>query len=316
MINRVLLRIKIVQLLYAYRKNQSKSIQSAENELFHSLEQTYSLYHLLLLLIPDITFYAQKRMDAAKNKLRPTADELNPNTRFVDNRFAAQLAENEDLASYVSDHGISWTNYPSLIKEFFECISSSDYYKEYMESDENGYEQDRDLWRKIFKKCIMPNEEIHNVLEEMSIYWNDDLEIVLSFVVKTIKKFDESEGKFQHLLPMFKDEEDRAFASELFRFALINADDYKALIDEHTKNWEVDRIAFMDVVIMQLALSELLNFPTIPVNVTLNEYIEISKTYSTERSSVFINGVLDNIVNQLKKENKLVKAKMIPANKK
>lgn len=316
MINRVLLRIKIVQLLYAYRKNQSKSIQSAENELFHSLEQTYSLYHLLLLLIPDITFHAQKRLDSAKNKLRPTADELNPNTRFVNNLFATQVSENEDLNSYVKDHSISWVNYPSLIKEIYECICKSDFYQEYMQSETTSYELDRDLWRKIFKKCIMPNEEIHNVLEEMSIYWNDDLEIVLSFVIKTIKKFEESEGKFQHLLPMFKDEEDKAFASELFRFALINADEYKALIDGHTKNWEVDRIAFMDVVIMQLALTELLNFPSIPVNVTLNEYIEISKTYSTERSSVFINGVLDNIVNQLKKENKLVKAKVIPVNKK
>jgi transcription antitermination protein NusB len=172
------------------------------------------------------------------------------------------------------------------------------------------------LWRKIFKRCILSNEELLTSLEEQSIYWNDDLEIVVSFILKTIKKFDSEDGRTKPLLPMFKDDEDRMFASKLFRSAILNGAEYKALIDEHTKNWEIDRIAFMDVVIMQLALAEIQNFPTIPVNVTLNEYIEISKTYSTDRSSNFINGVLDNIVTQLKNENKLVKAKIFSLNQK
>lgn len=316
MINRILLRIKIVQLLFAYQKNQAKSVDVAEKELFHSIEQTYSLYHLLLLLVPEITFIAQKRLDAAKNKLRPTQEELYPNTRFIDNAFAAQLAENEAFLDYTSENKLSWVNHSTTVKNLYEALVNSEFYAEYMSAKESSYEADRDLWRKFFKKCILDNEDLLNSLEEMSIYWNDDLEIVVSFVQKTVKKFEQSNGSKQALLPMFKDEEDEEFARKLFRMAILNGVEYKALIDEHTKNWEVDRIAFMDVVIMQLAIAELVNFPNIPVNVTLNEYIEISKVYSTDRSSTFINGVLDNIVNQLTKDNKLIKAKLISANQK
>lgn len=316
MINRILLRIKIVQLLYAYLKNQSKSVDVAEKELFHSLQQTYHLYHLLLLLVTETTFYAQKRVDAAKNKLRPTKEELNPNIRFVDNQFAAQLAANESFNEYVQEHKLSWANYPSTIKNLYEVIAATDFFTEYMSAEVTSYEADKDFWRKVFKKCILDNEDMLSCLEEQSIYWNDDLEIVISFVQKTIKRFEQENGSKQALMPMFKDDEDKEFASTLYRSAIINADEYKGLIDEHTKNWEIDRIAFMDVVIMQLALAEIINFPLIPVSVTLNEYIEISKTYSTDRSSVFVNGVLDNIVNQLQKENKLVKAKIVSTNQK
>jgi N utilization substance protein B len=255
-------------------------------------------------------------LDSAKNKLCPTPEELNPNSKFADNSFAAQFSENEAFVKYIKEHKLSWVNYPTTIKNLYETIVSSDFYSEYMNSSTTSFEEDRDLWRKIFKRCILSNEELLTSLEEQSIYWNDDLEIVVSFILKTIKKFEFEDGITKPLLPMFKDDEDRMFASKLFRSAILNAPEYKALIDEHTKNWEIDRIAFMDVVIMQLALAEIQNFPTIPVNVTLNEYIEISKTYSTDRSSNFINGVLDNIVTQLKNENKLVKAKIFSLNQK
>lgn len=316
MINRILLRIKIVQLVFAYQKNQAKSVDVAEKELFHSIEQTYSLYHLLLLLVPEITFLAQKRLDSAKNKLMPTSQELNPNTRFIDNAFAAQLADNEAFMDYVSENKISWTNHSSTVKNLYDALVNSDFFAEYMALPESSYEADRDLWRKFFKKCILENEDLLSSLEEMSIYWNDDLDIVVSFVQKTVKKFEQANGAKQALLPMFKDSEDRDFAKKLFRMSILNGVEYRALIDENTKNWEVDRIAFMDMVIMQLAIAELINFPNIPVNVTLNEYIEISKTYSTERSSTFINGVLDNIVSQLSKDNKLIKAKLVSPNQK
>lgn len=311
MINRILLRIKLVQLFFAYEKNNAKSVDVAEKELFHSIEQTYSLYHLLLLLVPEITFLAQKKLDAAKNKLRPTNEDLNPNTRFIDNAFTAQLVSNEAFNEYTAENKISWVNYPTTVKNLFEALQNSDFYAEYMAMPSTSYEADRDLWRKFFKKCIINNEELIATLEDMSIYWNDDLEIVASFVQKTIKRFEEENGSKQPLLPMFKDEEDKEFAKKLYRMAILHGDEYRKLIDEHTRNWEVDRIAFMDVVIMQLAIAELLNFQTIPVNVTLNEYIEISKVYSTERSGTFINGVLDNVVNQLTKDKKLIKAKVV-----
>ena len=310
MINRILLRIKILQILYSYYKDDSKSTANAEKELFFSIEKTYELYHYFLLLIIELTTYAQKRIEIGKNKFRPTDKELQPNCRFAENKFAQQLAGNKQLNAYLKNKKISWTDNASVIKNLYDEILSSPYFIEYMEAETNSYEDDKNIWRKIFKKSILNNEDLENTLEEQSIYWNDDLDFVVSFVIKTIKKFEEESGIEQALMPMFKDEEDADFARKLFRSVVGNRTNYSALIDEHTKNWEFGRIAFMDVVIMEIALAELINFPTIPVNVTLNEYIEIAKTYSTEKSGTFINGVLDNIVSQLKKENKLIKAKL------
>jgi transcription antitermination protein NusB len=316
MINRILLRIKIVQILYSFYKSDSKSVENAEKELFFSIGKTYELYNLLLLLIIEITTYAQKRIDIGKNKFIPTADELKPNNRFAENKFVKQLSANKQLKAYLKEKKITWVNYESVVKNIYDEVISSSYYEEYMSAEENTYEDDKNIWRKIFKKSILNNEELEATLEEQSIYWNDDIDIVISFLLKTIKKFEEGAGVDQVLLPMFKDEEDADFAKKLFRNVLLNREEYSALIDIHTKNWELDRIAFMDVVIMEIAIAELMSFPSIPVNVTLNEYIEISKTYSTDKSNTFINGVLDNIVTQLKNENKLIKAKMYTSNEK
>lgn len=310
MINRILLRIKILQILYSYYKDDSKSTDNVEKELFFSIEKTYELYHYFLLLIIELTTYAKKRIEIGKNKFRPTDKELQPNCRFAENKFAQQLTGNKQLNAYLKNKKISWTDNASVIKNLYDEILASPYFIEYMEAETDSYENDKNIWRKIFKKSILNNEDLENTLEEQSIYWNDDLDFVVSFVIKTIKKFEEESGADQALMPMFKDEEDADFARKLFRSVLGNRTNYSALIDEHTKNWEFERIAFMDVVIMEIALAELINFPTIPVNVTLNEYIEIAKTYSTEKSGTFINGVLDNIVSQLKKENKLIKAKL------
>ena len=183
----------------------------------------------------------------------------------------------------------------------------SDIYKEYMASETSSYEEDRELWRKIYKRIIFNNAELDQVLEDQSLYWNDDKEIVDTFVLKTIKRFEEKNGANQELLPEFKDEEDQDFARRLFRRTILNADYYRHLISENTRNWELDRVAFMDVIIMQIALAEILSFPNIPVSVSLNEYVEIAKLYSTPKSGSFINGTLDGIVNILKKENKLTK---------
>lgn len=310
MINRVLLRTKIIQILYSYYKSEGKTQMMVEKELFHSIEKTYDLYFHLLNLSVAITDYANTRIDAKKNKLRPTKEDLNPNTRFVDNAFMYQLRTNFRLNSYLTEHKLSWVNHPDIIKELYDTILASDFYKEYMELDEVDYAADKDLWRKIYKKIILINENLDNSLEDQSIYWADDVEMVISFIIKTIKRFDVETGINQALLPMFKDEEDADFASKLLRAALKNGCEYRELIDKNTKNWELDRIAFMDILIMEVAMAELMDFPTIPVNVTLNEYIEIAKNYSTEKSNTFVNGVLDNIVTQLKKDNKLIKVVM------
>lgn len=307
MINRVLIRLKIVQIVYAYYQNGGKNLDTAEKELFFSLSKAYDLYNYLLLLMVEVTKQANKRLNDAKNKLVPTKEELFPNTKFVENRFIAQLEVNKQLLEFSNNQKKTWENEADFVKTLCDKILESDIYKEYMASETSSYEEDRELWRKLYKNIIFNNIELDQVLEDQSLYWNDDKEIVDTFVLKTIKRFDEKNGAKQELLPEFKDEEDQDFARRLFRRTILNADYYRHLISENTKNWDLDRVAFMDVVIMQIALAEILSFPNIPVSVSLNEYVEIAKLYSTPKSGGFINGTLDGIVNSLKKENKLTK---------
>ncbi|TWV59521.1 transcription antitermination factor NusB [Phocaeicola dorei] len=307
MINRVLIRLKIVQIVYAYYQNGGKNLDTAEKELFFSLSKAYDLYNYLLLLMVEVTKQANKRLNAAKNKQVPTKEELFPNTKFVENRFIAQLEVNKQLLEFSNNQKKTWENEADFVKTLCDKILESDIYKEYMASETSSYEEDSELWRKLYKNIIFNNIELDQVLEDQSLYWNDDKEIVDTFVLKTIKRFDEKNGAKQELLPEFKDEEDQDFARRLFRRTILNADYYRHLISENTKNWDLDRVAFMDVVIMQIALAEILSFPNIPVSVSLNEYVEIAKLYSTPKSGGFINGTLDGIVNSLKKENKLTK---------
>ena len=307
MINRVLIRLKIVQIVYAYYQNGGKNLDTAEKELFFSLSKAYDLYNYLLLLMVEITKQAERKQNAAKAKLLPTAEELYPNTKFVDNRFVAQLEVNEQLRQFSESQKKTWENESEFVKSLCEKIMATDVYKEYMEAETSSYEEDRELWRKIYKTVIFNNDDLDQVLEDQSLYWNDDKEIVDTFVLKTIKRFDEKNGAKQELLPEFKDEEDQDFARRLFRRTILNADYYRHLISENTRNWDLDRVAFMDVVIMQIALAEILSFPNIPVSVSLNEYVEIAKLYSTPKSGSFINGTLDGIVKILKEDNKLTK---------
>ena len=307
MINRVLIRLKIVQIVYAFYQNGGKNLDTAEKELFFSLSKAYDMYNYLLLLMVEITKQAERKQSAAKSKLLPTAEELYPNTKFVDNRFIAQLEVNKQLLEFSETQKKTWENESEFVKSLCEKIMDTDIYKEYMASETSSYEEDRELWRKLYKRMIFNNDELDQVLEDQSLYWNDDKEIVDTFVLKTIKRFEEQNGANQELLPEFKDEEDQDFARRLFRRTILNADYYRHLISENTRNWDLDRVAFMDVIIMQIALAEILSFPNIPVSVTLNEYLEIAKLYSTPKSGSFINGTLDGIVNQLKKENKLTK---------
>ncbi|EJX00833.1 transcription antitermination factor NusB [gut metagenome] len=282
-------------------------MDTAEKELFFSLSKAYDLYNYLLLLMVEVTKQANKRLMAAKGKLMPTQEELSPNMKFVENRFIAQLEVNNQLQLFANNQKKTWENDADFVKSLCDKIMDSDIYKEYMASETSSYEEDRELWRKLYKNLIFNNTELDQVLEDQSLYWNDDKEIVDTFVLKTIKRFDEKKGAKQELLPEFKDEEDQDFARRLFRRAILNDEYYRHLIGQHTKNWELDRIAFMDVVIMQIALAEILSFPNIPVSVTLNEFVEIAKLYSTPKSGGFINGTLDGIVKTLKKENKLTK---------
>ncbi|MFM2290339.1 MAG: hypothetical protein RIS29_152 [Bacteroidota bacterium] len=316
MINRALLRVKIVQILYSYYKGDGKSLPLAEKELYHSIEKTYDLYYHLMQLAIEITHFAADRIENKRNKLRPTEEDLNPNTRFIDNKFIAQLQDNVQFNEYLAEKKLTWVNDSEIVRILFEQISATDFYNDYMEAEVSDYTADKDIWRKIFKKVILQSQSLDESIEDQNIYWTDDVEMVISFIIKTIKRFDEANGAMQPLLPMFKDDEDADFARKLLYSVFSQGKTLREMIDANTRNWDLDRIAFMDIVIMEVALAELIDFPTIPVNVTLNEYIEIAKNYSTEKSGNFINGVLDNIVGQLKKENKLIKVMMFSDNKK
>jgi N utilization substance protein B len=307
MINRILIRIKILQIVFANYRNGNDNPKVAENELLLSLRRSYDLYYYFLLLIVEVTNLQERKLDLRKHKYHPTAEELNPNMRLVNNRFARQLETNRMLQQYVKEHGISWVNETGFVKKVLDLILAADFYHDYMNSTEDSYESDREFWRMVFRRLICGNEELEEALEDISIYWNDDVEIIESFVIKTVKRFESSEGNRQELLPMFKDNEDSDFALSLFRHTLCNGEAYRERIIRHLKNWELERVASMDLIIMQVALAEIINFPNIPISVTLNEYIDAAKYYSTPKSATFINGILDSIVKELKKEKLVLK---------
>jgi N utilization substance protein B len=308
MINRVLIRLKIIQIVYAYYQNGSNNLDAAEKELLFSISKAYDLYNYLLLLMVDLTECAAKRIENAKLKKLATADDLNPNMRFVNNKFIAQLQNNKMLIEYQERQKRSWlTDHEEFTKQLLDKILESDIYKEYMAKTETSYIEDREFWRMLYKTFINKSVELEDLLEEMSLYWNDDKEIVDTFVLKTINRFDSKQGVDQQLLPEYKDEEDRTYAVRLLRRSVLNCDEYRRLVSDNTRNWDINRVAFMDVVIMQVALAEILSFSNIPVSVSLNEYVEIAKYYSTPKSGSFVNGTLDGIVKKLRKEGKLTK---------
>ncbi|MCK9300145.1 MAG: transcription antitermination factor NusB [Bacteroidales bacterium] len=308
MINRVLIRTKVLHMVYAYHQNNKENLAKAEKELFYSLEKTYELYLYLLLLVSDISYYAEQRIDLARSKYLPSPEEQNPNLRFVNNAFLAQLRQNTSFRHEINNRKLSWAQYDTVIKKLYDQIQTAPFYIEYMQAENNSYEADKEIWRKIFKQIIQNNSYLEEAMEEQSIYWNDDLNIVLTFVLKTIKRFEQDKGENQALLPMYKDESDRQFALDLFRASIKHTEEYRSIITEAVQNWELERLALMDLIILQVALAEIMEIKDIPLSVSFNEYIDIAKSYSTEKSGLFINGTLDHIVRELKKENKLFKA--------
>ncbi len=308
MINRRIIRTKVLQILYAYYSSDDKSLSKAESELFFCIGKTYDLYHLLFLLVIEIADYAERRIEIRKNKFKPSADDLNPNTKFVCNKLLSMLRDNRQLNAYIKQKSLSWVNYPELIKNLFLFLTESDFYEEYLADQNSSFIEDKKFIEKVLTKIILITEDVHDVLEEQSIYWNDDIEYVISMISKTIKSFTFNAGPNQPLMPLFKDIDDKNFAKELLRKSVINHEELRGMIKEHSRNWDLERIAFMDILIMQLAISEFLYFPSIPTKVSLNEYIEISKYYSTDKSRNFINGILDKTLKDLKTKGLIQKA--------
>jgi len=296
----------VLQLYYAYIKRGNVSLEAGEKELLHSIEKAWDLYYLLLQLIIDIVDYADARIELAMQKKIPSFEDLHPNKNFVDLWFVKELQNSPDFTRVIEQKKLSWINYQEVIKKLFVTISESEDYNEFMEN-EPGVDSEKNFLIHVYSKYIAVSEDLCQSLEEQSIYWNDDMELVISDIIKTIKR--SKPGIL--LLPsgndVFKNSEDREFALNLFRKTVLYREKNKALIENQVENWDVDRIALMDILIMELAITEMVVFPEIPVKVTLNEYIELSKWYSSNKSGNFINGILDKITVKLKDSKEIVK---------
>ena len=306
MINRELIRIKIVQLTYAYYQNGNKNMDSAEKELLFSLSKAYDLYNYLLLLIVAVSREERRRVEIAMQRAEREGTEL-PSQKFVFNKFAVQLEDNKMLNTFVENQKLTWTDDIEFVRKLCNQIEESLAYREYMADPEDSYEADREVWRKIYRQLIVDNDDLKSLLEEKSLYWNDDKEVVHTFVLKTIKRFDPKNNSMQELLPEYKDEEDKDFVRKLYRATILNADTYQRYMSETSRNWDFSRLAYMDVVIMQIAIAEMLTFPNVPVSVTINEYVDLAKLYSTPKSGAYINGMLDSIARYLVRTGKMLK---------
>jgi transcription antitermination protein NusB len=314
MISRRQLRIKTLQTLYAYYNNDNGQVSNAEKELLFNVNKAYDLYHSIFILLIDIANYAESRIELALKKRIPSNEDLHPNTRFIDSKLIEQFRNCDQLIRYVELKKISWVNYPELVKELYQNIAADEGFSDFMKAEKVTFSDEIRLFTHLLKDVIYPNESLEQALEEQSIYWIDDLEYMISMVIKTLKRFRENGQQKAPLLELFKNAEnrrvpeDKAFAIDLLRKSIANREEYIGYIQSHTKNWDLERIAFMDILIMQMAIAEFIGFESIPTKVTLNEYLEISKLYSTNKSNVFINGVLDKVAFQLKENKKIRKS--------
>lgn len=309
MISRRYLRIKTFQALYAYFHSGKDNQQKVEKELFLSFQKMHDLYLLFLLVGQELTHLSTLKMEEAKLKRLPTDEDLNPNTKFIDNRVFKLLETNTTLSSFAKDKKISWNIDAELMPKLFNVLRKHEFYLEYLKNGENSFEDDKKFVVGLYKKIIAEYDFLISGISEKSIYWTyDEIDFVLSMVIKSIKKLKENDANTTAIFTNFTDEEDDAlFVKTLFNKTIADDKENSKLIAEKTQNWEVERIATVDILIMKMAISELTSFTQIPIKVTLNEYIDLSKTYSTPKSKIFVNGILDKLIVDLKTNGKITK---------
>ena len=311
MLSRRLLRIKTVKALYSYFQSGEESIARSEKELSESIRKCYELYLMLIALAGEVAEVARERIAIAQAKMIPTEEDLNPNRRFVDNRVIARIEESTALADAMTRYKASWRGQQALVKRLYQDMVEAPYYRQYMQAEvptdlKEAFAADKRLVLDFLANHIEDNDYLEEALEEMSMYWVDDIAYSLGLAMRTIGFLNENSTDLD-VMPMYKSEDDKTYVETLFRKALLNHEEYFGYIDKFTENWDFERIAFMDKLIMLAAITELIQFQTIPVKVTLDEFIEISKYYSTPGSSVFVNGILDKLVVWLTQEGKIVK---------
>lgn len=306
MISRRILRIKVLQTIYSYYQGEGE-LKGAQKELAMSIDRSYDLYFYLLQLCVEVADYCDRQQEAAKLKYMATLSELNPNKKFVHNKLIEQLRINETLQSYLTARGLSWAQLQHVVKSVFNDLSLSDTYKAYMADTEGSYAKDKAIVAYLIEHIVLENSDFFDALEEQSVYWIDTVEFFAGMALRTIDRYKASHGADAKMLPKYKNDEDAQFADQLLLKAVASGDRYRELISESADNWDLERIALLDILLIQVALAEVEQFPEIPLRVTFNEYIEIAKNYSTEKSPLFINGVLDKIVQKLRDSGDVIK---------
>lgn len=308
MVNRELIRQKILQIVYSYYQHGVDNVDEAERRLLESLSKSYDMYNLLLLLLVEINRMAVRYYQMRQSRVQRLGLYEEVSSRFIDNRFILQLESNRQLMEFREEQNRFWADQEEFVRSLYLQIEETEFYKEYMNAKSTTYDEDRALWRQIYRQMICNNDDLDAIFEEQNIYWNDDKAIVDTFVLKSINRFTPESTATMPLLPEYKNDSDREFAVRLLRRTLSNAEYLHSLIAGNTRRWDVNRVALMDRVILQIALAEITSFPGIPVSVSINEYVELAKTYSTPKSSKYVNATLDNITHQLIEQKKLVKS--------
>lgn len=307
MLNRRHIRIKVMHILFAYYSDDRPDIVRYEKMLFESFERFRDLYIAIIALLPEMQSKAIEKIEAGMNKKLPTKEDLHPNAKFVTNVLIRILANSKVLQKAEKDIHIRWRDNDDLLKQMFKSLTEIDDYKEYMESKERGFEHDREYLIRFLRKHLINFELMHEWLEDQGIFWNDDLDLASSMVLRTLKAIKEGEDDIT-LLPLWKaGDDEEEYAKLLFRKTLSMGSESEELISKNSPNWETERIAMMDLIILKMALAEAQNFDSIPLKVTMNEYIELANYYSTPKSNVFINGLLDNLFTKLQAEGKIKK---------
>ncbi len=314
MINRTLVRTKVVQTLFASYSGSDHTSLSARKTLLNKFSSTYSLYMMMLSFADELTTYAEAQISENQRRAAVLHQTYNANRNFVNNRIAQQLFNNRHLRNYMENEHLHWDVGMSAIESTYKKLLDAPFYKEYMGLDSPSYEDEKALWRKIYGTLLLDSEELNSALEEMEVAldhegWTTDIDMVITYVIKTIKRFKEEYRDDLPLLEMFASEEELTFAKDLLHWSMEQSDENKSLIAKSLENWEADRVAYMDQIILLVALAEIRNCNEIALEISMNEYIEIAKEYSSDKSYVFINGVLNRIVNDLRAANKLFKVK-------
>ena len=308
MLTRRFLRVKAFKVLFSYAYSDNDSLLHAEKDLRASLEKTYDLYHFLLSAVIAVAYYAEERIEIGLRKFKPSETEANPNKKFINNEIIALFRRNTTLQKHNARQHLNWRDHADVTKQIYTSMIERPYYKDYMESEKISPGEELRFIEEFFRNEFEDNELVESMIDEMNAYWADDLGFALVSIIRTIHNLHQEHDENNILMPMFRAPDDEEYVFELLSYSLEHFKDYSQLAHKYIQNWESDRIAFVDMTLIVMGIAEAITFPSIPIKVTINEYVEIAKYYSTRNSHIFVNGVLDKVVQSMVNEGTVKKS--------